>query len=272
MSWDIGVMLWRIGDILDLDAQLDWARDAGFEAIAFHASPGVPGQWRGVDPAVTGRTERRRLRGRLAEFSMCEIHAPFAAALSPQEPFAAVRQLTPIIEFSGDVEASVITVHPRAANRVPEEHGDRWQEALDRLDAMAEKAGVVIAFETLEDFEGFDWVKSPRRPHLGVNLDVGHVCLGNSPAYRSCGTIGALVRSLGETLVHMHVHDCRPGGPNHIEVGTGSVDFADLLRILQEIQYQGAMVLELNPDRVSPEAILRSRRWLKSKMRGLCTG
>ena len=79
--WDIGVMLWRIGDILDFDAQLDWARNAGFEAIAFHASPGVPGQWRGVDPTTTNRDERRRLRDRLAEFSACEIHAPFAVVL-----------------------------------------------------------------------------------------------------------------------------------------------------------------------------------------------
>jgi len=131
---------------------------------------------------------------------------------------------------------------------------------------MAGEAGVVIAIETLKDFEGFDWLESPQRAHLGVNLDVGHMYLDGGAAYRPYGTIGRLVRSLGETLVHMHVHDCGPGRFDHIEVGTGWVDYDDLLRSLDEIKYQGAMVLELNPDVVSPEGIRRSQRWLKNKM------
>ena len=24
MEWNVGVMLWRIGDVLDIDAQMDW--------------------------------------------------------------------------------------------------------------------------------------------------------------------------------------------------------------------------------------------------------
>ena len=76
--WDVGVMAWRIGDVLDFDAQIDWVREAGFESFSFHASPGVPGQWRGVDPTAADRLERQRLRDRLSVFSSCEVHAPFS--------------------------------------------------------------------------------------------------------------------------------------------------------------------------------------------------
>ena len=48
---NLAFMCWRIGDILDFDAQVQWVKEAGFESIAFHASPGHPGKWRGVDPA-----------------------------------------------------------------------------------------------------------------------------------------------------------------------------------------------------------------------------
>ena len=49
MEWNVGVMLWRIGDLLDMDAQMDWILEQGFEAGAFHAAPGKPSTWKGID-------------------------------------------------------------------------------------------------------------------------------------------------------------------------------------------------------------------------------
>ncbi len=48
--WDICMMAWRIGEILDIDAQLEWIREAGFDGAGLHASPGEPGQWQAIDP------------------------------------------------------------------------------------------------------------------------------------------------------------------------------------------------------------------------------
>jgi len=48
--WDIYMMAWRIGEILDIDAQLEWIREAGFDGAGLHADPGEPGQWQGIDP------------------------------------------------------------------------------------------------------------------------------------------------------------------------------------------------------------------------------
>lgn len=51
--WDICMMAWRIGEMLDIDTQLEWIREAGFDGVGFHASPGEPGQWQGIDPLAS---------------------------------------------------------------------------------------------------------------------------------------------------------------------------------------------------------------------------
>ena len=270
--WDIGFMLWRIGDILDIDAQLDWVQDAGFEAVSFHASPGVPGQWQGVAPATVDHDTRQRLRERLAAFSTCEIHAPFSAMLTRQDPNAAVEKLAPVVAFAGDVGASVVTVHAKVLN--PPEHDNAlWQGALARLDAMAGEAGVVIGMETLQEslFGSIEWVKAPRRTNIAVTLDVGHLYLDDPPAYQSCGTVGGMIRSLGDLMVHMHVHDY-DGTFDHIEVGTGRIDFDSMLRGMADVGYRGFICLELNPDRVSPEGMRRSRDFLRQRIAELNQG
>lgn len=258
--WNIGFMAWRIGDILDIDAQIDWIRNAGFEAVSFHASPGSPGEWRGIDPSATGPVERRRLRERLSEFAMCEIHAPFSYTLTPDGSPAVVEQLEPIIEFAGDVGASILTIHGDPPAVTTASDSEPWQSTLDRLNTTAGNAGVTIGLELMR---GFEWLKTPRRTNIGVTLDVGHMYFNEGAGYLPYETIGGLVRFLGDTLVHLHVHDY-DGAYDHIEVGTGRIDFDDILRSLAAMKYEGTLCLELNPDRVSPEGIKRSMEWLRT--------
>ena len=260
--WDIGCMIWRIGDILDFDAQLDWIRDAGFEAVSFHASSGSPGKWRGVDPAETDRNDRRRLRERLSRFSMCEVHAPFSYELTPDRTSDAIEELRPVIEFSGDVGASILTIHGEPPVITPCS-SEPWYEALDKLSKMSYHAGLVIG---LEITRGFEWLKAPRRPNIGVTLDVGHVYLNEGEGHRPYETIGGLVRALSDAMVHIHIHDY-DGTHDHIEIGTGCIDFDELLHSLVTVGYEGALCLELNPDRVSPEGIRRSASSLRKKFR-----
>jgi len=70
------------------------------------------------------------------------------------------------------------------------------------------------------------------------------------------GTIGGLVRQIGPILFHLHMHDVAT--LDHVEIGTGCVDFHDLLTSLHDIDYKKGMCLEMNPDRVSPDGIHRS--------------
>lgn len=77
-TWTIGNMLWRIGELLAIEEQIEWSRQAGFDGVGLHASPGTPGAWEGVDPQTCDSAGRRALRAQLTGFALREVHAPFA--------------------------------------------------------------------------------------------------------------------------------------------------------------------------------------------------
>lgn len=255
-------MAWRIGDILELDKQIDWIHNAGFDAVSFHASPGIANKWRGVDSSVTDDEERLRLKQKLSAFGMCEVHAPFALTLRTDELTPIAEKLAEHIRFTGDVGASVLTVHADIPAYSPNGFND-WEKQLSKLNALAGKAGIFIG---LEIAKGFEFIKEFGGDNIGVTLDVGHLYLNDGEGYRPYGTMGGIVRILQNKLFHLHLHDY-DGVNDHIEIGTGLLDFNELLRSLVEIGYDGAMCLELNPDLVSPEGIMRSLGYLQTMWR-----
>jgi len=261
---NLAFMCWRIGDILDFDAQVQWVKEAGFESIAFHASPGHPGKWRGVDPAQADAQERQRLRDLLAPFKRREIHAPFSAELAHETPAAVLRQLETTFAFAGDVGANVVTVHPNPPKLdVPDTAA--WQNALDQLERAAEAAGIQVGIEFMQ---GFEWLRNPPRKHIGVTLDIGHMYLNDGAGHKPYDGIGNLISFLDDLLVHVHIHDY-DGEHDHIEIGTGHIDFDAVLAALAGIGYRGMLCLELNPERVTPEGIKRSAEFLRRRAREL---
>jgi len=248
----IAKMAWRIGDTLDIHRQFDWIESAGFDGVGFHAHAGTPGQWCGIDPATCGEAERQRLRERLSAFAFVEIHAPFALTLAPDATVPIVDGLAPVFAFAGDVGATVVTVH---GNPPPPERVEvPWLDALSRLDAMARENDVVIGLETTVNFAT---IRKQALPNIGITLDVGHMyCNGRKPL-EPFGSIGAVVHDIGPAMMHLHLHDVRDGR-DHVEIGTGEVDFPDLLGALKATGYGRTLCLELNPDAVAPEAMQRS--------------
>jgi sugar phosphate isomerase/epimerase len=252
-------MAWRIGEVLDIDAQLAWIAASGFTAASFHASAGVAGQWRGVDPKKADGPRRAALRRRLAGFASREIHAPFGLVLGDKAKPDTVDGLAETLRFAGDVGADVVTVHadpPRAGRPA-----GRWQRDLDRLNGLARQARVRVGLELTR---GFDWLRRPARPNIGLTLDVGHMYLNGAAALRPFGTIGQAVGRQADVLIHLHVHDY-DGRVDHIEPGTGRVDFEDLISSLAAVGYAGALCLELNPQRCSPAGMRRSAAFLRRR-------
>ena len=246
--WDICMMAWRIGEILDIDRQIEWIRDAGFDGVGFNVSAGMPGHWQGVAPDATDKQARARLRNRISVFSMCEIHAPFSSELTADSLLTATEELIPILDFAGDIGASIVTVHAKPPASTSETLFSSWRNAMERLNAKAAQNGVAIGLEVTA---GFEWIAQLRLSNIGVTLDVGHMYHGGGRPLQPFGTIGELIHRLGSSLVHLHLHDYNDG-QDHIELGTGQVDFDGILTALNEIGYEKGLCLELNPDSVSP--------------------
>lgn len=262
--WTVGMMAWRIGAILDLRAQVEWIRQAGFGGVGLHACAGEPARWQGVDPSATDGEARRRLRKILSGFLLREVHAPVSCRLRADTLTATIEELARILSFAGDIGATVVTVHARIPD--PEESGAPiWRETLEGLNAAAARQGVALGLEVTE---GFDWIARQDLPNVGVTLDVGHMHHEGARPLRPFGSLGEVVRRCGAALKHLHLHD-HNGAVDHVELGTGRVDFKDLLAALKDVGYQEALMLELNPDRCPPEGILRSRAWLQERIQEL---
>ena len=259
-------MVWAIGDILDVNKQIDWVQNAGFEAVSFHAHAGVPGNWQGIDPASTGKEARRELKKRLSEFLVCEVHAPFDYTIRKDNHSEVIEKLRETIEFAGDVGAHTLTVHAvPPGDDAPSSDAGWWQESMMKLDRYAHAAGITIGLELTE---GFERLRNPAFENVGVTLDVGHMYLEGGSALKPYGTIGDVIRTIGKKLLHLHMHDY-DGEFDHLELGAGHVDIDGVLAGLATIRYEGAICLEMNPARVSPAGIRRSASLLRMKMKEL---
>jgi sugar phosphate isomerase/epimerase len=261
----IGFMAWRIGGLLDVYQQFDWILTAGFDGVGFHASQGVAGQWQGVDPVTCRGEARAHLRRVLDRCALVEVHAPFALELSLATLRPAMDGLDPVLAFAGDVGASVVTVHARLPEARSEAAADAWHGALDQLDRTAASRGTMVGLETVA---GLERVRSGVFRRVGITLDVGHVTLAEGrQELEASGGIAALIHGLGGALVHLHVHDV-VGRRDHVEPGTGCIDFSALGAALRATGYRHGIMLELNPDHVSPEGIQRSRAYVAASLEG----
>jgi len=76
-------------------------------------------------------------------------------------------------------------------------------------------------------------------PGFGITLDIGHCqCLEPLP-------VPECVRAVADHLVNVQIDDMRRGVHEHLEFGTGEIDFPPVLRALAEVGYSGLVAVEL---------------------------
>jgi L-ribulose-5-phosphate 3-epimerase len=137
---------------------------------------------------------------------------------------------------------------------------DRLVNGCRRLCDHAAAAGVRLAFEpepgmfidTMCRFAELH--QRVDHPSFGVTIDVGHLhCQGETP-------IADYLRRWSRLLWNVHIEDMRRGVHDHLMLGAGEIDFAPVLRTLEEIGYAGSVHVELS--RHSHDAVDTARRAL----------
>jgi L-ribulose-5-phosphate 3-epimerase len=74
---------------------------------------------------------------------------------------------------------------------------------------------------------------------FGLTLDIGHCrCLEPDP-------VPDCVTAVAEHLVNVQIDDMRRDVHEHLEFGTGEIDFPPVLRALRESGYRGLIAVEL---------------------------
>jgi len=116
--------------------------------------------------------------------------------------------------------------------------------SLEELFEVLDPADVCV--ENLED--SVLEIALPMVEEMGTSvcLDVGHL------AWQGGDPLGFLVK-YGERVREVHLHDAvraaaggQAGTRDHMALGRGNVDYAAFLSKLEEIGYEGAVILELN--------------------------
>jgi L-ribulose-5-phosphate 3-epimerase len=220
----------------------------GLQEIARQGVAGVQVDAVGdLNPKTLSQTGRREfshlLRAHNLELTAlgCPLRHGLDTALDQE---ARIDHLRDVLSLSFDLGARIAIV---AAGRIPEDANDpRAQLLTEALLALAhhgDRTGTVLALETglesgpaLRQFlDRFD------TGGLAVNLDPANLLLGGFDPYES-------TRALHGRVVHGHAQDARQAGPNRtgqlVPLGHGDIDWLRYVSVLEEINYQGWLVIE----------------------------
>ncbi|MFJ8582489.1 sugar phosphate isomerase/epimerase family protein [Micromonospora sp. NPDC093277] len=264
-----------------LDDALGVLADLGYQGVALtldhdHLDPFGPGLARRV-AAVHRRLDALGLAvvvetGARYLLDPWHKHAP---TLLHDEPAPRIEFLRRAVRIGADLGAEAVScwagVRPPG---VPEAVAwDRLVAGCATVCAEAAAAGVPLGFEPepgmlVEDIAGWhrlrDALGGP--PVFGITLDIGHCrCLEPRP-------VPECVTAVAEHLVNVQIDDMRQGVHEHLEFGTGEIDFPPVLRALADAGYRGLVAVELpRHSHAAPAVATHSLDFLRTAVRAATT-
>ena len=126
----------------------------------------------------------------------------------------------------------------------PEDRKAEWELSVTGVREMADYAlekNIKLAFEPLNRFEtdminvvsqGVQFIEDVGRPNVGFHLDTFHMHLEEKNSADA-------IRLAGERIFHFHACENDRGVP-----GTGQVYWKEIAQALEEVKYQGPVVIE----------------------------
>jgi hexulose-6-phosphate isomerase len=100
-----------------------------------------------------------------------------------------------------------------------------------------DKAKVKVAFESdLNPKKFSEFINEFEKKYFGINYDLGNsASLGFNPAEE--------FKAYGSRIINVHIKDRKFGGAS-IPVGEGDADFSKVFHLLNEIDYNGNLILQ----------------------------
>jgi sugar phosphate isomerase/epimerase len=94
---------------------------------------------------------------------------------------------------------------------------------------------------------------------FGITLDIGHCRCLEEQSVPDC------VAAVAEHLVNVQIDDMRRGVHEHLEFGTGEIDFPPVMRALTAAGYRGLVAVELpRHSHAAPDVARRSLEFLRA--------
>jgi len=227
-----------------VEQELFYAREKGFDYVEIS----LEGPKTTLEQLAPRAGELARLREELGIFYVC--HTPWSWNVgNPYKTLrdATVRQVIDVIDFAGQIEARLVTVHMHTRFGLFEKKEliKRMAEGMSALCDRAEQTGMAVTVENVDqspdDMRRFFELE----PRAKFHLDVGHgnlLCANGSNIYH-------FIDQFKDRLHHVHVHDNRGGhdvhGDLHLPLGSGNIDWPRVVKALKDAGYDKTVTFEV---------------------------
>jgi sugar phosphate isomerase/epimerase len=208
------------------------------------------------------------------------FHAPFredidVTALNSEDRAHARKEILAAAEAAALLGVRYFVFHPgpeKSYDPAPEERLRRMDNAAEIINEVCEYCrtlGVGIVLENMLPHLFFGnmrdmlWIIGAiESPIVGTCLDTGHAFLS--------GDIYRVLYKLSGHLQFLHANDNLGRDDDHLPPGKGKIDWKQLLHELNEIDFEGALILELMGDsRKSPETVMAEARHARRFLRDI---
>lgn len=157
------------------------------------------------------------------------------------------------IDLAADFGAGTISLQPGGpligTGMSRDTAGERFAEGIARVLPRAKQKNLILAIEpepglfieNAAEYLDFKTRYFRDEPNVLMNCDIGHLfCVGDDPA--------EVIRQQAEHIAHVHLEDIGKNRVHqHLTPGKGVIDFADIFRALDDIDYRGWTTVELYP-------------------------
>ena len=228
-----------------------------------------PDLWEVVDSEHHSLDKLRvsRLKGLVGIGFKMSLHCPYdpwinIADKEPARRKQSMNRVKESIDAAAELEAVSFNLHPGTCMGFEEDKRIMSilnSDAITSLFDYAYSRGVLLSVENMPPNQGyflvtpqeFLTIEEERGLDLKVTLDPGHANLA--------GLVDDFLRTLGERVSEVHVHDNKGELDEHLAVGLGSIDW---LKIVREVCSRSEMIYFVAETYEHP---FKSVAWLKEK-------
>ncbi len=184
------------------------------------------------------------------------VHLPFSpfSQIDPASEDKSVRERfislqTELIKISAQRGVQIAVVHPSGEpynQEKREEHLKYSLEAMSQLNNIAKNEGVLLAIENLPRsciLRNCDEIRRFKAeiPDIHFVFDSNHSLVDSNTD---------IIKTMGERIIATHISDYDFTDEKHLLPGEGKVIWQDILKALEEVNYNGPWTYELTNDRI----------------------
>jgi sugar phosphate isomerase/epimerase len=245
-----GAMNFPVAPVLD---EIDVFARLGFDYLELAMDPPM------AHHSILSSTQRAITQALEANGLGLVCHLPTfvtTADLTESLRRASVMEMHRSLEVATDLGASKVVLHPSMAGGMGAFVMDVVKghafEFLSEMVEAANRLNMTICLENMfprnrlgvepDDFEEI----FNAFPALKMTLDTGHANIDDRRGRR----LKAMVEQFGRRIGHLHISDNQGRIDDHLAVGKGTINFADLVRRLKKAGYDDTVTLEVfDPNR-----------------------